>query len=310
MKKYIKIARPDHWIKNMFILPGIIAAILLTGEGLHAGIWFPVLAGFAATCLIASANYVINEWLDAEFDRYHPVKKNRPVVTENMKGSIVALEYLGLVLCGLALSALVNSAFLVTELWLLLMGILYNVKPVRTKDIAYLDVLSESVNNIIRLMLGWFMITQTWLPPVSLVIGYWMAGAFLMGTKRLAEYRMIGDASVAGLYRKSFRHYTQETLLCSSFFYAMCATFCMGIFMVKYRVEYILAVPVMFLLFAYYLMLSFQEDSVVQKPEKLYREKGLLGLVLLFAVILVAFTFINVPFLEEFHDPVIQELRL
>ena len=30
MKKYIKIARPDHWVKNAFIFPGIVIAILLT----------------------------------------------------------------------------------------------------------------------------------------------------------------------------------------------------------------------------------------------------------------------------------------
>lgn len=308
MKKYLKIARPDHWIKNIFVVPGMVVAVLLAGGNVSAKSVWHVAAGFAATCLIASANYVINEWLDAEFDRYHPVKKNRPVVTGNMKPSLVALEYICLAGMGLALSAAVNTAFLLTELWLLLMGILYNVKPIRTKDVPYLDVLSESVNNIIRLMLGWFMITDSALPPASLVIGYWMAGAFLMGTKRLAEYRMIGDKSAAGLYRKSFRYYTQETLLCSSFFYAMCATFCLGIFMIKYRVEYILAVPVLFLLFAYYLLLSFQEDSVVQKPEKLYKEKKLLGLVLIFVIILFVFTFVDIARLEEFHEPVIVEL--
>ncbi len=39
-----------------------------------------ILMSFFATCLIASANYVINEWLDAEFDQFHPTKKVRPVV--------------------------------------------------------------------------------------------------------------------------------------------------------------------------------------------------------------------------------------
>lgn len=309
MKKYLKIARPDHWIKNAFLFPGVVVALLLTDSFAGAVTLFHIAAGFAATCLTASANYVINEWLDAEFDRYHPVKKYRPVVAGDMKAAYVALEYAALAVLGLALSGTVNFAFVMTELWLLIMGILYNVKPIRTKDIPYLDVLSESVNNIIRLLLGWFMVADSVLPPASLVIGYWMAGAFLMGTKRLAEYRMIGDKSTAGLYRKSFRYYTQETLLCSSFFYAMCATFCMGIFMVKYRVEYVLAVPVLFLMFAYYLLLSFKEDSVVQKPEKLYREKKLLCLVAVFGGILLIFTFIDIPFLQGFHDPAILELR-
>ena len=78
MKNYIKIARPDHWIKNMFILPGIIMAVMIFGkEQVLPNIW-NIVIGTVATCFIASANYVINEWLDAEFDKYHPTKKHRP----------------------------------------------------------------------------------------------------------------------------------------------------------------------------------------------------------------------------------------
>lgn len=300
MKDYIKIARPDHWIKNFFIVPGIILAVMLVKVQPD---FYRLLLGFLATCLVSSANYVINEWLDAEFDRYHPTKKNRPVVTGNMKFRYIMLEYILLVILGLLLSGFVSVHFLMMELWLLLMGILYNVKPIRTKDIIFLDVLSESVNNMIRLLLGWFAVTQSYLPPVSVVFGYWMAGAFLMGTKRLAEYRMIGDPEVAGKYRRSFQYYTEKTLLGSSFFYALCATFFIGIFLVKYRIEYLIAMPVLFLLFVYYLMLAYKEDSAVQKPEKLYKEKKLLALVVLFVIMLVILTLIEIPAIHLLMSP-------
>lgn len=148
-------------------------------------------------------------------------------------------------------------------------------------------------------MIGWFMITTKFLPPSSILLGYWMVGAFLMATKRLAEYRMINDPGTAGAYRKSFRYYTEKTLFGSAFFYALCATFCIGVFLIKYRVEYVLTMPIMFIVFAYYIMLAFAEDSVVQKPEKLYEAKLLIGLVLLFVVSFLAMTFINVPGLHE-----------
>ena len=80
LKSYIKIARPDHWVKNAFIVPGVIIAELLTGKVFDSGVVIRFIWGFMATCFIASANYVINEWLDAKFDKYHPTKKNRPVV--------------------------------------------------------------------------------------------------------------------------------------------------------------------------------------------------------------------------------------
>ena len=308
MKNYVKIARPDHWIKNLFILPGVAIAFLIIGRQSMGGVLLRLVIGFFATCMIASANYVINEWLDAEFDKYHPTKKYRPVVSENMKFSIVMTEYVALAVVGLLASLLINRSFFLTELWLLVMGILYNVKPVRTKDIPYFDVLSESINNMIRLLLGWFTVTSSALPPGSILIGYWMGGAFLMGIKRFAEYRMIGNPEVAGLYRKSFAAYTEQTLLCSSMFYAFCSTFCMGIFLIKYRLEYVLAMPFLFLLFVYYLYIAFKEDSAVQKPEKLYREKKLIGFVLLLIAIFFLLTVIDIPALRLFQESFLIQL--
>lgn len=308
MKDYIKIARLDHWIKNFFILPGIAVAVLLVDHTFGMKTIVNIAIGFLATCFIASANYVINEWLDAEFDKYHPTKKNRPVVSGNMKFKYIMIEYFIFAILGIACACLINKLFLYTEIWLLVMGILYNVKPFRTKDIIFLDVISESVNNMIRLLLGWFIITDSVFPPSSILLGYWMAGAFLMGTKRLAEYRMIGNPEVAGSYRKSFKYYTEKTLFGSSFFYALCATFCIGIFLIKYRIEYLFAMPVMFALFTYYIMMAFNDDSAVQKPEKLYKEKKLLAIVLLLVIVLVILTVVDIPVLQAFSSPYLIQL--
>lgn len=308
MKNYIKIARPDHWVKNAFILPGVAIAVLLTDFTFSSGVIVKFIIGFFATCFIASANYVINEWLDAEFDKFHPTKKYRPVVSENMKLSYVLIEYALLIVLGLVLAFCVSRIFAYMEIWLLIMGVLYNVKPIRTKDIPYLDVLSESINNMIRLLLGWFIITSDYQPPISILIGYWFAGAFLMATKRFAEYRMIGDPSVAGLYRKSFVHYTETSLLVSSFFYAMCATFFIGVFMIKYRMEYIIAMPFVFGLFCFYLYIAFKPDSAVQKPEKLYKEKSLLAYIAVLVVILGLLTFVDLPMPEYWVNPTLFDI--
>lgn len=303
MRDYIKMARPDHWIKNMFIVPGIMIAILLVDDSGQQINLAKIVIGYLATCLTASANYVINEWLDADFDRFHPTKKNRPVVAGNVKFHYMLLEYFALSAAGLLSAAWINPYFFMTELWLLVMGILYNVRPFRTKDIVFLDVLTEAVNNMIRLLLGWFLITDDFFPPASILFGYWMTGAFLMGTKRLAEYRMIGDPKLAGQYRRSFRHYNEKILFGTSFFYALCATFFIGIFLIKYRIEYLISVPILFVLFAYYIMLAYNDDSAVQKPEKLYKEKGLLSLVAAFAIALVVLTAIDIPALHAFISP-------
>lgn len=305
VRKYIKIMRLDHWIKQLFILPGLVAAMLLTGTPFSPELFGRLCAGFFATCFIASANYVINEWLDAEFDKYHPTKKYRSVVSEGVDARIVWLLWGSLSVLGFALSLLVNVPFLFMSIWLWLMGLLYNVKPIRTKDVPVLDVLSESINNAIRLLMGWFIASGSTIPPSSLLLGYWMAGAFLMATKRFAEYRMINDKTLAGLYRKSFKYYTEKSLLLTSFFYAMCSVFFIGIFLIKYRIELVLLMPILIGLFSYYFYLSFAQDSAVQKPEKLFHEKGLMLYVLVFTVLFVILMIVDIPQLSVLTDSTI-----
>ena len=123
-------------------------------------------------------------WLDADFDRFHPLKKNRPSVLGALKREWVYLEYASLTVAGLGLAMLVSAHFLAAAFLFWLMAVFYNVNPFRTKDRVYLDVLTESVNNPLRLALGWFVVISDPLPPSSLTLGYWMLGAYLMGVKR------------------------------------------------------------------------------------------------------------------------------
>ena len=132
-----------------------------------------------------------------------------------VRPALAYAEWLSLAAAGFALALSLNFYFFASALWLWVMGMLYNVPPVRTKEWPYLDVLSESVNNPIRLLLGWFALVTDHVPPVSLVISYWMVGAFFMAMKRYAEYRHIGDPRVAAAYRRSFGYYTEERLLVS-----------------------------------------------------------------------------------------------
>lgn len=303
-KNYLKIARFDHWVKQLFIVPGIVFALCIIDPSTWN--WTTVvvasLLALLSTSFCASANYVINEWLDAEFDKFHPTKKERPVVAGGMKAKWVALEYIVFAVLGLVAAFFVSWWVFGLEVFLLVMGIFYNVKPMRTKEIAYLDVITESLNNAIRLLIGWFAVTSIYLPPISIIIGYWMGGAFLMATKRYAEYKMIDDKSTASLYRKSFAKYTETSLLISAIFYALVSVFFCGIFMLKYRIELIFAIPFVCGLFCYYLYLSNKPDSTTQKPEKLLKEKGLMLFVFVVMVVVVALMFIDMPFLQGLLD--------
>jgi 4-hydroxybenzoate polyprenyltransferase len=298
----LKIARFDHWIKQLFIIPGMVFAFVLIDEPDHTNLVFRACLGFLSTCFVASANYIINEWLDAQFDKYHPVKKNRPLVSSKLKTGVIITEYLLFAAIGLFFGRAVSNLVFYMELSLFFMGIVYNVPPLRTKDIPYIDVLSESLNNAIRLFIGWFIVTGKYFPPVSIIFGYWMGGAFLMAVKRFAEYRMIGDPNRASLYRKSFMHYTEKTLLLSSVFYAMASVFFCGIFMIKYRIELLFAIPFLCGLFCIYLNISYKPDSSAQKPEKLFHETGLMVYMVFFVILVAGLFFVKIPHLEYFFQ--------
>ena len=131
------------------------------------------------------ANYVLNEWLDKDFDKYNPIKKFRPAPSNLIVPKLVYLEYFFLAISCIIIASFLNFFFITSILLFILSGLLYNVKPFRTKDIIYLDVLSEALNNPLRLALGWFSVSSSSLPPSSLFIIFWFGGAFLMAIKRL-----------------------------------------------------------------------------------------------------------------------------
>lgn len=304
LRDYLAIARPNHWFKNIFMLPGFIIALAAGHAVLSDAILLNIALSVLAACLLASANYTINEWLDAETDLHHAMKKNRPSVLGNVSAGGVYVQWLALAATGLAIASRINPPFFYTSAFFLLMGLIYNVPPMRTKDRQYLDVLTEAVNNPIRLLLGWCAIVSNTLPPSSFLVAYWMGGAFLMAVKRYSEFRFIDDRAKAALYRKSFGHYSEKTLLLSAFFYALTASFLLGVFLIKYRVEFILCVPFISVLFVWYLHIGMRDESIAQSPEKLYLYKGFSLFVLFLTFLLILLSFVNIPWLNILLLPV------
>jgi decaprenyl-phosphate phosphoribosyltransferase len=302
MWPYVQIARVDHWFKNSFMLLGVSLAFFYE-PSLCTWASLPRLAlALLATCLIASSNYVINELLDAPSDRFHPVKKHRPVPSGKVRPALALLEWVILGALGLGASWLINPYFAASGLALWAMGVVYNVPPLRTKEWPYVDVLSESVNNALRLFLGWFALIDDRFPPLSLTLAYWMLGAFFMATKRFAEYRRIGDPESAAKYRKSFGYYTEDRLLISMFFYVTACALFAGIFIVRYHMELILFIPMAAGFFAYYLKLGLRDDSPVQNPEKLHEERGFVIYTIVSVMLFILLMFTHIPVLYDLFN--------
>jgi 4-hydroxybenzoate polyprenyltransferase len=224
--------------------------------------------------LIASANYILNEILDAPFDAMHPTKKHRGIPAGKVKVSILWWIKAGLIVSAFLLAWLFgfNWAYQAALALLLISGIVYNVKPLRLKDRAFMDVIAESFNNPIRLWLGYYALAApNFVPPISIVLAWWFFGALLMTGKRYSEFRFIADAELSGRYRRSFQVYTEKSLILAMITYANLFCFCTGVAMAVYpRLnDLVFVFPLIVLAVVAYFQHAMKEETARLEPEQL-----------------------------------------
>lgn len=293
MIEYLKVARIDHWLKNIFIVFGHAVAIVLVHrmEVSTALVWKAVLSLLPA-CLIASANYILNEILDAPFDRLHPTKKDRPIPAGRVSIPILWWMKAGCIVLGFGLAWwwFPNPGYLIALALLLLSGVVYNVRPLRLKDRAFLDVIAESFNNPIRLWLGWYALVETLdAPPLSITLAWWSFGALLMTGKRYSEYRFIGDKTLSGQYRKSFQIYTEQSLVIAMVTYANLFCFGYGWAIASYKElnNLVFVFPFILLAVIAYFRHAMSEVGARLEPEQLLRNPWIIIWTIVTAVVTI-----------------------
>jgi 4-hydroxybenzoate polyprenyltransferase len=302
-RAYVRMARFDHWVKNLFVLPGIVVALAMDRQRVATLDWVTVVLGLVAVGFVSSSNYTLNEILDAPFDRLHPLKCHRPAAAREISVPWAWVEWLLLFAAGELLGLFISGklALCLAALWI--MGLAYNVPPIRLKDIPFVDVLAESVNSPIRFLAGWYLTGTQALPVTSVLVSYWMAGAYLMALKRYAEIRDIRSRETLVQYRKGFRYATEQRLLASIVFYGSLAMLFFGAFMGRYRLEMALSFPLVAMVMATYMALTFKPDSAAQRPEGLLREPWLMAGVVACAAAVGVLLFADLPWLHEVFQP-------
>jgi len=273
MRDYIRIMRLDHWHKNLFIVPGVLAAWKYFELDLRdIRTWLIVVLALLISSLASSVNYIINELLDAKYDQYHPTKQDRPAARGKIQlpAALILIASLLTVVFGLSVVFL-SKAFTYVIILFLISGLVYNMPPLRLKNVAFCDTIVESFNNPIRLLLGWFCYEGTVLPPSSALIAYWCLAGFMMTAKRFAEYSVFEDDHSRENYRKSFRVYTKSRLVNFICFWVSLFSLMFGIFAIRISVNVILVFPFIAGFFAWYMKLAFEKDSVVKDPERMFK---------------------------------------
>ncbi len=299
---YLELIRINYWYKNIFVIPGIFFSYYLVGINNFYIFdnFLIILISFISIFAVCSSNYVINEITDVKFDKFHSIKKKRPIVSGKISKSSALLIYFFLILFSLYLSSYVNRQFSTLILLLFLMGIIYNIEPIRLKDYPFLDVICESFNNLLRLLLGWNIFTPDFLPPISLCIIFWTGGAFLMTMKRYAEYKFINNKKKSINYRKSFKFYNEKSLILFANFSAIFCSIFIGIFIAKYKLELILLTPFIAALFCYYYFLSEKKNSIAQSTEFLFKDRILVLIVITNVILAFVLIKYELSFLQIF----------
>jgi len=293
LNAYLRAMRLERWPRSTAIFAGTAALFFLRRDIFGSLGTVEVIAraagAFLATWFISTANYIINEIADAPFDVHHPTKRDRPLV----KGEVKTAPLLGWAFFLGALSFLVarlffSREFLFSLLALLAAGFIYNVKPVRTKDVPFLDAVSESMNNPIRFLIGWYAFPVRTFPPGSLLVAWWAFGNFLMIAKRLSEFRFLKEK--AADYRASLKKYTTRSLVLGMA--ASAIVFFAGYFYfaLSCRLQlFLLLSPFLAFYFFLFFRKTLHETEVMEEPERLLgRPKFALYTGLLFLLYLTA----------------------
>ena len=118
LRAHLAIARLDHSIKNLFVLPGIIVPLSIYPKLLNRRLVETLLWAFVAITLVACSNYVLNEVLDAPFDRLHPTKKNRPTAIGLVNIPLAYAQWILMMVAGVAIGWRISWQFAATgALW-------------------------------------------------------------------------------------------------------------------------------------------------------------------------------------------------
>jgi 4-hydroxybenzoate polyprenyltransferase len=265
----------DRWPRSLAIIVGSAAFFLVYPWRLPAALTpvtvLRVLLAFLLTWMVSTANYIINEITDAPFDAFHPAKKHRPLVRNEVSVTILLLGWLLLVIAALGLALVFYStAFILSLGALLLAGILYNVPPMRMKDIPYLDSSVESANNPIRFLIGWYVLAAA-LPPLSLLLAWWAFGNFLMVGKRVAEKKFLTAAESAA-YRRSLTRYSVVGLVCFMVLNGLLFLAMFTVFAWAMNLKTLLVVlPFIVFYLLYFLRKSTQDRDAAEEPETMLK---------------------------------------
>lgn len=179
LRAAIKTMRPKEWIKNLLVFAGL----LFSGQFDDPAAILSATITFLAFCAVASAGYLINDSHDAELDRQHPTKRNRPIAAGELGVPAAITLAVVLVVAGLT-GALVAEGAVIAGL-VFAYGVGTTLYSYVLKTEVILDVMTIAGLFVLRVLAGAEAVDAEASAYLLLTTG--MVAMFLGFTKRRQE---------------------------------------------------------------------------------------------------------------------------
>jgi 4-hydroxybenzoate polyprenyltransferase len=193
--------RAEQWAKNLLLFAGLIFG----GRLRDVSSALIALSAFCAFCVLSSAIYLINDVVDREADRRHPLKSKRPVASGVLGVRAALIVACALLAAGLLAAAAIGARFLWVALAYVLLMVTYSIVLKRQ---VILDALTIAGGFVLRALGGATAVGvpfSHWLLLLTLLLAL-----FLALTKRRAELVALGDEAIR--HRQSLAHYSPALL--------------------------------------------------------------------------------------------------
>lgn len=195
----IKALRPKQWIKNVFVF----AAIVYSGKLFNLRFLYAALLVFVLFCLISGGVYIVNDIIDINRDRMHPMKKNRPIASGKIsifEGLFIAsvLEFFSLIVA-FNVSNILGIICLIYVIEVLIYSLYVKGKII-------LDLFFVAFGFVLRVMAGSVVIGKDLSPWLTITVS--LLALFIAAGKRRNEISIKYADSV----RSNLRFYSPGLL--------------------------------------------------------------------------------------------------
>lgn len=272
MKRYLKLMRVHHYIKNFLVF----TTLACSGQLFDLEKLKSCAVAFAAFCTVSSAVYIMNDIRDKDKDHRHPAKCKRPIAagTVSVKSAwrLAAILLLIAVICN-------GLAFRMTSTLLLALYLILNLAySFGLKRVPIVDVAILVAGFLIRVLYGACVTDITvsnWLCLTVIALAFY----FALG-KRRNELRQLGGGEtrqVLNVYPVSFLDQAMGMhLTLANVFYALWSMDEKTVSFYNSR-HLIYTVPIVLLITMKY-SLDIEGESDGDPVEVLLRDKALLFL--------------------------------